>query len=113
MYEFDEDIYPRPQPGITQKHRLSSNRLSTIPTNPPFYYPKKVDRHCLPSFTIGRRISPPKKINQFAAPHYFSFDNQNLCSSMIKPGPTLKGRWSPFVCIPKSFNSNKTRIPQT
>jgi hypothetical protein len=106
MYKFDEDILPRSQSGITQKHRFSSNRtLSTLQTNPPFYYPKKFDRHRLPSFTIGRRMCSPKKINQYTAPYYSSFDNQTQCSSVIKPGVTLKGRWSPFVSKPKSSNS--------
>ena len=102
MYEFDEDILPRPQPGVTQKHRFSSNhRLSTLRTNPPFYYPKKIDRHRLPSFTIGRRSEKSTKISHLSAPFYSSFVNQTLCSTILKPGVTLKGRWSPLVCIPK------------
>ena len=102
MYEFDEDILPRPQPGVTQKHRLSFDRLSAIPTNPPFYYPKKIDQRRLPSFTIGRRLYSTKKINPCTVPYYSSFDNRTLCSSVIKPGVTLKGRWSPLVCTLKT-----------
>ena len=102
MYEFDEDILPRPQPGATQKHRFSPNgRLSTQETNPPFYYPQKIDRHHLPFFTLGRRLHSSTKINQSTAPFYSSFDNRTSCSKVSKSGVTLKGRWSPLVCIPK------------
>ncbi len=96
IYEFDEDILPRPQPGVTQKHRFSSDR--TI-THPPFYYPYKSDRHRIPSFTIGRRLFSSKPFNQSAIPYYSSFDHKAFCASAIKPGVTLKGRWSPLVYI--------------
>jgi len=106
-YEFDEDILPRSQPGITQKHRYSSNpKISTLQTNPPFYYPNKADHHRLPSFTIGRRLFTSSKVNQCATSYYSSFDDKALCSSAIKPGATLKGRWSPSVYIPKIKTEN-------
>jgi hypothetical protein len=48
MYEFDEDILPRPQPSVPQKHCFSSDRkIPTLQTNPPFYYPNKADHHRL------------------------------------------------------------------
>jgi hypothetical protein len=95
MYEFDEDILPRPQPGFTQKHRFSSDRkINTLRPNPPFYYPNKADHHRLPSFTIGKRLLTFQKLNQHATPYYTPFDDKVLCSN---PGATLKGRWSPAV----------------
>ena len=98
MYEFDEDILPRPQPGFTQKHRFSSNRKPIpLQISPPFYYPNKMDRHRLPSFTIGKRFFTSKKMNQCAPPYYESFDDRILCSRIIRPGVTLKGRWSSLV----------------
>lgn len=99
MYEFDEDILPRPQVGITQKHRL---KTQTLQTKPPFYYPPIINRHRLPSFTIGRRLLTSKKPNQYTAPYYSSIDHKAFCSNVIKPGVTLKGRWSPLVYIPKT-----------
>ncbi|CAF1295518.1 unnamed protein product [Rotaria sordida] len=98
MYEFDEDILPRPQPGFTQKHRFSSDRTKfTLSTNPPFYYSNKIDRHRLPLFTIGKRLLTSKKINSCAPPYYKSFDDNKLCSNIIQPGITLKGRWNPSI----------------
>lgn len=107
MFEFNEDILPRPQPGITQKHRFSSDqKIHSHQTNPPFYYPNKADRHRLPSFTIGRRLLTFNKINQCTTPYYSSLDNKTLCSNFIKPGITLKGRWSPLVYIPTRKSQN-------
>lgn len=103
MYEFDEDILPRPHPGFTQKHRFSSDKNTTaLRTNPPFYYPNKANHHRLPSFTIGQRLLTSKKINQSVTPYYTPFDGKALCSNAVHPGVTLKGRWSPSVYIPKT-----------
>ncbi|UJR09369.1 hypothetical protein I4U23_013613 [Adineta vaga] len=100
MYEYDEDILPRPQPGFTQKHRLSSTRNGAIlQINPPFYYPNKADQHRLPSFSFGKRLLASEKIHQRTAPYYAPYDGQLTCSSRMKAGITLKGRWSPAICI--------------
>jgi hypothetical protein len=108
MYEFDEDILPRPQPGITQKHRFSfDQKLAASRPNPPFYYPNKADHHRFPSFTIGKRLVTTKENNQCMAPYYTPFDNKALCPSTVHPGVTLKGRWSPLVYNGMNF------IPQT
>ncbi|CAF3618698.1 unnamed protein product [Rotaria sp. Silwood1] len=108
IYEFDEDILPRLQPGFTQKHRFSSDEIQlSSSTCVPFYYTKKIDRHRLPLFTIGKRLSTSKKTNQCAPPYYKSFDDDKLCSSITQPGVTLKGRWNPFI-----YNGI-THIPKT
>jgi hypothetical protein len=92
MYEFDEDILPRPKLGVTQKHRFSSDRkIATLQTNLPFYYPNKADHYRLPSFTIDRRLFTSKKISQCKIPYYSSYNDEALCSSCIKPRVTLKG----------------------
>ncbi|CAF1005238.1 unnamed protein product [Adineta steineri] len=98
MYEYDEDVLPRPQPGFTQKHRFVSNRdRSTVHTSPPFYYSDKTNRYQLPSFTIGKRLLSSKKVQQCAIPYYTPFNDKALCSRITQPGITLKGRWSSAV----------------
>ncbi|CAF2609919.1 unnamed protein product [Rotaria sp. Silwood2] len=98
MYEFDEDILPRSQPGFAQKHRFSSDgKKTTSRTYPPFYYSDKIERHRLPLFTIGKRLFTSKKTNPCTPPYYKSFDDDKLCSSSTQPGVTLKGRWNPFI----------------
>jgi len=95
MYEFDEDILPRPQPGFTQKARLffDSNQSARKP-NPPFYNPKT---HRLPSFSLGKRFEFPLKMRSSPLTFYSPSNSKVLCASTGKPGATLKGRWSPFV----------------
>lgn len=90
-YLIDKKITRRSQPGITQKP------IQSCTTNPPFYYPKKLDHHRIPSFTMGQRLSSSKIFNTCAPPYYQSVDKHNLCSNHIKPGVTLKGRWSSLV----------------
>ncbi|CAF0985159.1 unnamed protein product [Adineta ricciae] len=100
IYDDDEDILPRPQPGFTQKHRFSSGKNQKIfQTNPPFYYPNKTDQHRLPSFTIGKRLLTFESTRQHTAPYYSSIHDKAPCLSTVKPGITLKGRWSPAVCV--------------
>jgi len=86
MYEFDEDILPRPQLGVTQKHRFSSDRKIAT-----FLSSNKADHYRLPSFTIDRRLFTSKKISQCKIPYYSSYNDEALCSSGIKPRVTLKG----------------------
>jgi hypothetical protein len=108
MYEFDEDILPRPIPGFTQKHRFPSDHKDiALQTNVPFYDPNKSDHHRLPSFSIGKRLFISKRINQYATPFYTPLDSKALCTSRMEPGVTLKGRWSPLVYI------GTTHIPKT
>ncbi|CAF2066681.1 unnamed protein product [Rotaria magnacalcarata] len=97
IYEFDHNdhVLLRTKPGFTQKHRFLSDQK--LRTNPPFYYPAKIDRHRLPSFTIGKRLFTSEKYNSCAPPYYSSFGDNHSCSNLTQPGVTLKGRWNPSV----------------
>ena len=95
VYEYDEDIFPRLQPGFTQKLRASDNS-NTTPSrpSPPFYYPAKLDRHRLPSFSIGKRALPSTGTTTCSPPYYTPLSSRALCTSVTQPGTTLKGRRS-------------------
>ena len=92
MFEFDEDILPRPQHGVTQKHRLSFDGNARI--FPPFYYPQKLDLCSSPAFSIGQRLHHSARISSCTAPYSAPIDNRGGCSRALRPGVTLKGRWS-------------------
>ena len=95
MYEYDEDIFPRPHPGFTQKSRHTYNSTTTSSRpSPPFYYPEKLDRHRLPSFSIGKRALSSTGTNTCSPPYYTPLASRALCTSVIQPGATLKGRRS-------------------
>ena len=95
MFEFDEDILPRPQPGFTQKHR-SPPGANSRPV-PPFYHPQKPDRHSSPAFSIGRRLRYTNEQSLCTAPYSTPMDDRGCCSRALRPGATLKGRWSSSV----------------
>lgn len=97
MFEFDEDILPRPQHGFTQKHRLSFD--ANIRTSPPFYYPQKLDLCSSPAFSIGQQLHRSDRISSCTAPYSSPIDDRAGCSRALRPGVTLKGRWSSSVYV--------------
>jgi hypothetical protein len=99
MYTSIVDVRSRLRAGFTQKHRLPyDSTMATSKTMPPFYSLNTTNLCSSPAFSIGqRRYSATTKQRHFHAPYYESTDRRTRFDTVVRPGATLKGRWSSSV----------------